>query len=171
MEHVQPLRRSSFPWRAAAVAALVVAAVELAALVAIEGGRLLHVHGTAAPPSAAQTGHLRTRPSTVAGRVPAGHVLPLRPRSRVSVLVLNGNGISGAAGAEATRLLRHGYRSATATDAPSHDYAASLVLYRPGWQREAQRLAHDAGARIVSPLDGRLPSGSGRAELVVILGR
>lgn len=168
MEHVQPLQRS-FPWRAAALAALAIAVVELAALVVVEGGRFLHARHTTATPAAASL--KETRPSTDAGRVRTGQVGPLRPRSRVSVLVLNGNGVSGAAGAAATRLLHRGYRSATATDAASNDYATSLVLYRPGWQREAQRLARDAGVRMVSPLDGRLPTGSGRDQLVLILGR
>ncbi len=94
----------------------------------------------------------------------------LRPRSHVSVLVLNGNGVAHAAGDAATRLLARGYRSATATNAPNHDYAASMVLYRPGWRVEARRLAHDAGVLVVAPLDGRLPAASARAQLVLILG-
>jgi len=97
-------------------------------------------------------------------------VTPLRPRSRVSVLVLNGNGMSGVAGTTATRLLGRGYHSATATNAAIDNYATSLVLYRPGWESEAQRLAHDAGIRVVAAIDGRLPAGSGRDQLVVILG-
>lgn len=168
MEHVQPLQRS-FPWRAAALLALALAVVELAMILSLEGGRLAHLLHPAAAPAATRLN--QTRPSTVAGHVWSGPVTPLRPRSRVSVLVLNGNGVNGAAGQTATRLLRHGYRSATAADAPSHDYATSLVLYRPGWQREAHRLAHDAGARVIAPLDGRLPAGSKRYRLVLILGR
>jgi hypothetical protein len=97
-------------------------------------------------------------------------VTPLRPRSRVSVLVLNGNGMSGVAGTTATRLLGRGYHSATATNAAIDNYATSLVLYRPGWEREAERLAHDSGIRVVAAIDGRLPAGSGRDQLVVILG-
>ena len=96
--------------------------------------------------------------------------MPLRPRSRVSVLVLNGNGTSGVAGATATRLLQRGYRSATATNAASDGYATSLVLYRRGWEGEAQRLAKDARIRVVAALDGRLPAGSARDQLVLILG-
>src|SRR5262249_56141372 len=80
---------------------------------------------------------------------------PLRPRSRVSVLVLNGNGISGSAGSAATGLLARGYRHAVPTDAPRLDYPRSLVLYRPGWQREAERLGRDARIPMVAPLDGR----------------
>jgi len=95
---------------------------------------------------------------------------PLRPRSRISVLVLNGNGVSGAAGRVATDMLGRGYGHAIPADAQVSDYATSLVLYRPGWEREAQRLARDAGIRVVAALDGRLPAGSARDQLVVILG-
>ena len=112
-----------------------------------------------------------TRPSSQAGPVPKQQeATPLRPRSRVSVLVLNGNGASGVAGTTATRLLGRGYHSATATNAAVDNYATSLVLYRPGWEREARRLARDAGIRLVAALDGRLPAGSERDQLVVILG-
>jgi LytR cell envelope-related transcriptional attenuator len=96
--------------------------------------------------------------------------VPLRPRSRVSVLVLNGNGTSGVAGSTASRLLGRGYASATATNAVNDGYATSLVLYRPGWAGEARRLARDARIKVVAALDGRLPAGSARAQLVLILG-
>lgn len=86
------------------------------------------------------------------------------------MLVLNGNGTSGVAGTTATRLLGRGYRSATAANAQSDGYATSLVLYRPGWEPEAQRLARDAHIRVVAALDGRLPAGSARDQLVLILG-
>jgi len=171
VEHVQPLQRP-FPWRAAALVAVVLATAELAALVALDGGRLYHaLHHPAAPP--AVTGTEQTRPVAATGRVSSGQAptTPLRPRSRISVLVLNGDGISGAAGAEATRLLAHGYGHARAANAAETNYARSVVLFRPGWEREAERLARDARAKVVSPLDGRLPAGSGHPELVLILGR
>jgi LytR cell envelope-related transcriptional attenuator len=151
VEHAQPLNRV-FQWRTIALAASVVAlgAGSVVALV--------------------------DRP-TVAGLQPGAHqaakgpaLPPLRPRSRVSVLVLNGNGTSGVAGATATRLLGRGYRSATATNAQTDSYATSLVLYRRGWEPEAQRLAKDAHVKVVAALDGRLPSGSARDQLVLILG-
>jgi hypothetical protein len=113
----------------------------------------------------------RTSPASQTGRAPKQQeATPLRPRSRVSVLVLNGNGASGVAGATATRLLGRGYHSATAANAAIATYATSLVLYRPGWEREARRLARDAGIKVVAALDGRMPVGSGRDQLVVILG-
>ena len=151
MEHAQPLSRA-FPWR---LATLVASALALAILAA-----LVLTHRTAQP-----------RPAAAAHR---GHVtpfaVPLRPRSRISVLVLNGNGISGVAGTVATRLLARGYRHAIPTDAQSMGYARSLVLYRPGWQREAERLARDAKIPTVAPLDGRVAPEYASVPLVVILG-
>jgi len=137
------------------MAALVTSLVALATI-----GGLLAVHHPALGRSASETDRATKQPK----------VKPLRPRSRVSVLVLNGNGMSGVAGTTATRLLGRGYHSATATNAAVDNYATSLVLYRPGWEREAHRLARDAGIRVVAALDGRLPAGSGRDQLVVILG-
>jgi hypothetical protein len=95
---------------------------------------------------------------------------PLRPRSHISVLVLNGNGIGGAAGGEATSLLTRGYRHAIPNDAPNLGYVRSLVLFRRGWQREAERLSHDARIPTVAPLDGRVAPAYARVPLVVILG-
>ena len=151
MEHVHPLNRP-LPWR---LAALVGSALLLAILAGLmltsRQGQARHV----APPSQVQNG-------------PA--LPPLRPRSRISVLVLNGNGTSGAAGSEATSILARGYRHAIPTDAPSLGYVRSLVLFRPGWQREAERLAHDARIPTVSPLDGRVAPPYAHVPLVVILG-
>ena len=97
---------------------------------------------------------------------PAAQNTPLHPRYATSVLVLNGNGIAGAASGIADRLLARGYRDATATDAQVTTYARSIVLYRGGWAREAERLAKDAGIRAVAPLDGR----HSRSPLVAIVG-
>ena len=104
---------------------------------------------------------------------PAAHNAtgPLRARSATSVLVLNGNGIGGAAGHVSNRLLAHGYLSAVTADAQVTTYARSLVLFRHGWAREAERLAKDAHIRAVAPLDGPLPAADRRAPLVLILGR
>jgi hypothetical protein len=152
VEHVQPFQRP-FPWR---LATLVASALVLAAL----AGLVL----THRPK--------RTRPVAGTGHVPKSQTAlpPLRPRSAVSVLVLNGNGISGAAGGEATGLLSRGYRHAIPGDAPSLDYARSFVLFRPGWQREARRLGRDARIAAVAPLDGHVSPEYARIPLVVILG-
>lgn len=95
---------------------------------------------------------------------------PLRPRSQISVLVLNGNGLSGVAGTTASKLLADGYRHAIPTDASQLDYARSLVLFRPGWQREAERLGRDSRIPTVAALDGRVAPAYAHVPLIVILG-
>ena len=86
------------------------------------------------------------------------------------MLVLNGNGVSGAAGTEATAILAHDYRHAIPGDASQLTYARSLVLFRPGWQREAERLARDVRIPAVAPLDGRVAPEYASVPLLVILG-
>jgi LytR cell envelope-related transcriptional attenuator len=151
VEHAQPLNRT-FSWR---LMALVASALALAIL----AGLVLTHRAAQTRPAVATRGGPRTQ-----------FAVPLRPRSRISVLVLNGNGISGAAGSEATRILAWGYRHAIPTDAPSSDYARSLVLYRPGWQGEAERLARDVRIPTVATLDGRVAPAYAHVRLIVILG-
>jgi hypothetical protein len=168
VEHARSFDRP-FPWRAATAVLALLATAELIGLLALAGVRLVpSLHRAAAHAAPATV----ARPSH--GHAPAQRRLapvhPLRPRSRVSVLVLNGNGVTGAAGAEAERLLARGYRHALAADAPNHDYARSLVLFAPGWQREAQRLARETNIRVVGALDGMRTSQLRGSQLVVILG-
>ena len=151
MEHAHPLDRS-FPWRTVALAASVLA---LAA-----GSVVALVDRPAATRIEPGSRHAQKAPA----------LPPLRARSRISVLVLNGNGISGAAGKEATAILARGYRHAIPSDAQSLDYARSVVLFRPGWQREAQRLARDVRIRTVATLDGRVAPQYAHVPLIVILG-
>jgi hypothetical protein len=86
------------------------------------------------------------------------------------VLVLNGNGVNGAAGAKAVSLQTLGYGSSRSQDAPRHDYARSMVLYLPGYAKEARRLGHDAGAPLVAPVDGLRGAQLKGSQLVVVLG-
>jgi hypothetical protein len=146
VEHAHPIYRD-LSWRGVTLTRP--ALLLLLVLVTLGGWTLLHRVG---PPAAAQS------------------QVPLRPRSATSVLVLNGNGIAGAASDMSTRLLTHGYRSAFATDAQVTTYARSVVLFRPGWEREAERLAKDARIRAVAPLDGPLPAGDSRYSLAAIVG-
>jgi LytR cell envelope-related transcriptional attenuator len=160
VEHVQPINRA-FSSRPTTFALGLLLAVALM----VVGGLVLLFRATGTRP-ASDTGRVsKGRPATSSRLLP-----PLRSRSRTSVLVLNGNGVSGAAGTEATAILSRGYAHAIPTDAQSSAYARSLVLFRPGWQREAERLARDAGIRAVAPLDGTVPPAYNRVPLVLILG-
>jgi len=165
MQHAEQLS-TSFPWR---TATLVVGAIAAAELVALIGIGAVHL---APKPSHANAVAAKSQPK------PAVHVQkvapppshPLRPRSSVRVLVLNGNGVQGAASSEATRLQVDGYRIGGAQNAQRHDYAQSMVMYVPGWVKEARRLAHESGVRLVAPIDGLKPAQLRGSKIVVILG-
>jgi LytR cell envelope-related transcriptional attenuator len=106
-----------------------------------------------------------------------GSAIPSRPepkratlsRRETSVLVLNGNGISGAAAAEASRARARGYLVAGTGNAP-RSYGRTVVMYRPGHRPEAKRLAADIGVALVGPLDGIGPRQLQGAQVVVVLG-
>jgi hypothetical protein len=166
VEHAQPVP-GPFPWRALAVVALGVALIELVALLALT---LVRLAPHSAPAHTAGTPVKRHVQPAVVHHAPAIASVPLRPRSRVRVLVLNGNGVGGAAAAQAARLQADGYRIGGATNAQRHDYASSMVMFVPGWAKEARRLAHDAGIHMVAPLDGLRPAQLKGSKVVLLLG-
>ncbi|MGH2996352.1 MAG: LytR C-terminal domain-containing protein, partial [Gaiellaceae bacterium] len=94
----------------------------------------------------------------------------LLSRAETSVIVLNGNGIAGAAGAVAERARARRYVIAATGNAPRSDFPRSLVMYRPGFEGEAQRLARDLGIKRVAPLDGVRASELQGAHLALIVG-
>jgi hypothetical protein len=154
VEHVQAFDRA-FSRRTTALAVGLLLAVVL-----LVGGGLALAHRQHLHAPLSESGRVETvTPPT-----------PLRPRSRISVLVLNGNGVSGAAGTAATAILAHGYRHAIPTDAPAARYIRSLVLFRPGWSREAHRLGRDSRIATVAPLDGRVAPAYSHVPLILILG-
>jgi hypothetical protein len=168
VQHAEPIPRS-FPWRGATIVVGAIAAVELLVLIGIIALHFTPTHAVAR--SAAPTKAEHTRPVVHATKhVAAVPSHPLRARSVVHVLVLNGNGVQGAASTEAARLQRAGYRIGGAKNAVRHDYARSMVLYVPGWVKEARRLAHDTGIRLVAPIDGLTPAKLKASQAVVILG-
>ena len=96
--------------------------------------------------------------------------LPLLPRRLVSVTILNGNGVSGAAASEASRVRARGYIVGRVGNAPRGSYGHSVVMYRAGRVREARRLARDLGVAIVSPLDGLRKADLHGAKLALVVG-
>jgi hypothetical protein len=145
-----------------------VALLELAVLVVIGAARLAPARPQAV---AAATHPAATKTVSPATRhVAAIPTHPLRPRAKLSVLVLNGNGVSGAAGAEATRLQTLGYGRSSSQNAPRHNYATSIVMYAPGYAQEGRRLGRDAGVHVVSLVDGMSRAQLKGSQLVVVLG-
>jgi len=156
------------PWRTATLVTAAVAAVELVLLVVI-GGALLAKPEPKTHHAAAKTAAAVADKPSVQHRVANSPAAEL-PRRKVEVMVLNGNGRRGAAASTARRVHGKGYRIGLVANAPSHDYATSLVMYRTGFEGEARRLARDLGVPVVSPLDGLRPGQLHGAHAVLILG-
>ena len=95
---------------------------------------------------------------------------PLLPRRDVSVLVLNGNGVPGAASTAAERVHARNYVVAATGNAPRSDFSRSVVMYRPGLAGEARRLARDVGIRRVAPLDGLRARDLQGAHVALVVG-
>jgi hypothetical protein len=95
---------------------------------------------------------------------------PILPRGETSVIVLNGNGIAGAAATTADRVRARGYLITGHANAPRSDFQQSLIMFRPGFEREARRLAGDVGIRRVAPLDGIGKRDLQGAHLALIIG-
>ena len=165
MEHPLELPH---PWRTRAIVAAAVAAIELVVLLALAVALVSrplsrHVERAAAAKALA--------PPKPARPAPAGAVAkPRLTRGETSVLVLNGNGRAGAAGAEAARVRGLGYMIGGVGNAPRTDYTRTLVMYRRGYRPEALRLARDTGIRIVTPLDGLRASQLMGAHIALVVG-
>jgi len=147
------------PWRTATLVAVGVALLELLLVIGL-GVTLL-----------GSTGHASAATATK-HRV-KHHPAPARvlPRVKTRILILNGNGRTGVAAAEAQIVRSMGYRIAAVGNAARSDYGRSTVLYTQGRTREARRLAHDLGIKLVGPLDGISRAKMRHATVAVILGR
>ena len=165
MEHsFAPIRS---PWRTATLVASAVAALELVLLVA------LAVAVFAEPVAdkvtrAAERQALAPIVEKPRARPAAGS--PTLTRGETSVLVLNGNGRSGAAASTAERVRVKGYTIGGVGNAPRTDYTRSLVMFRAGYEAEAKRVAADLGLKIVGPLDGLKPTDLLGAHVAVVVG-
>jgi hypothetical protein len=164
VEHALPTV-SRHPWRTIAVVAAGIATLELLALVVAAAALLAKpaVHRA----RAASSRHGTSSTSSSSAKEPAR---PLLPRRRVTVTVLNGNGIAGAAATTASRVRARRYKIRGVGNAPRSGYGHSVVMYRGDLRPEALRLAHDLGIALVSPLDGLRVRDFRGAKLAVVLG-
>lgn len=110
------------------------------------------------------------RETTGAGDGPGRRARALLARREVSVLVLNGNGVAGAASTAAERVRARSYVVAGTGNAPRTDFSRSVVMYRPGLGAEAKRLARDIGVRRVAPLDGVRARDLQGAHVALVIG-
>jgi hypothetical protein len=155
MDHYAPAHElATHTWRTRTMVVSAIAAVELVALIALGvvllgKGWFQHERAArvaeakqAAVAAATETKTKTTKP--VVTHKPVAPPKPLLTRGQTSVLVLNGNGQDGAAGAEATVLRQHGYPVAA---------------------------VYDLNIPIVSALDGLLVSQLKGARLLLIIGK
>src|ERR687887_1421232 len=110
MEHAHDLVR---PWRRATIAVSAIAAVELIVLAGIAIALLGNPLTSHLRETAAVAGTPRER-----AKLPAAPKHAVLERGETSILVLNGNGESGAAAAAAARVTQHGYLVANVGNAP-----------------------------------------------------
>jgi LytR cell envelope-related transcriptional attenuator len=140
------------PWRTATLVASAVAAVELVVIL-VAGAVIV---GKPLTDRVRDTARDRTLgvPTTTKKRPKVASSVPRLSRAETVVMVLNGNGVTGAAHAAASRVGERGYAIGDVGNAKRTDYMRSVVMYRPGYRGEALRLGRDLRIKIVGPLDG-----------------
>lgn len=118
--------------------------------------------GGAATSSTTARGGSSTTSTTKAGT-------PAKLPAQVSVLVLNGSGQPGAATRQTNALKSKGYQTLTPADAPKRQ--GTVVYAKPTFDRECATVATNvAGNPKVEPIPSPPPTGSDKANCVVILG-
>jgi LytR cell envelope-related transcriptional attenuator len=155
-------------WRTATMVASAVAALELV-LILILGVALLGQPLSERMRDTAQQRELGITPAPKA-RPKIGSSTPRLSRDETSVMVLNGNGVAGAAHATASQVEARGYSIGHVGNAKRTDFTRSLVMYRPGYRGEALRLARDLRIKIVGPLDGMNKRDLMGAHVAVVVG-
>jgi hypothetical protein len=163
------------PWRNAAFIAATVATVELAILLVvgiIVFGKFFagEVEKASDPVAVTQAAVEREKAAAPGSDNGQAREKPLLQRGKTSVIVLNGNGLSGAAATAAEGIRAKNYLIAGTGNAPRTDFTRSVVMYRPGFEGEARRLARDIGVRRVAPLDGIRRRDLQGAHIALIIG-
>lgn len=159
------------PWRTATLVASLVAAVELVVLVAVALVLLAKPLSHAMERHAQKAAFAPERKHAAAVVKKAEKItLPKLMRTETGVFVLNGNGRSGAAAAESSKLSALGYRVPGTGNATRQDYATTVVMFKRGYAAEGRRLATDLHIKVVGPLDGLKPAALHGGQLAIVLG-
>jgi len=158
------------PWRTATLVASAIAAVELVLLLVLAVSLLAEPVARHVTQTAEAKAFAPVVPKPASAPAQTTDSEPRLSRAQISVIVLNGNGRSGAAASTAERTRALGYTIGNVGNAPRSDYTRSLVMYRKGYAAEAQRLAQDLKLKIVAPLDGLTRAELLGAHVAVVIG-
>jgi LytR cell envelope-related transcriptional attenuator len=175
VEHFAPTELVR-PWRTATLVVTGIAALELVLLIGagiVLLGRSIapHVHAAAREAAATPKPAAHKPVSATAAPLPTPHHEAIKlSRGETKVVVLNGNGVSGAAAQVASLVKARGYQVTEVGNAPKTGYARTIVMYRPHYRAEALRFKRDLNLSVVAPLDGMTPRQLKGAHLVEILG-
>ncbi len=168
MEQPVPVDILIRPWRTATLVASAVAAVELVIILAA-GVILVGKPLTERMRDTARDRTLGVAAAPAPKKPKVGSSVPRLARGDTAVMVLNGNGVPGAAHEAASRVRGRGYTIGEVGNATRTDYMRSTVMYRPGFRGEAMRLARDMRIKIVGPLDGLTVRDLFGAHVVVVV--
>ncbi|MEI8104332.1 MAG: LytR C-terminal domain-containing protein [Actinomycetes bacterium] len=159
------------PWRRATLVASLIAALELVLLLGA-GAMILAKPLSHTIQRRAEVAALAPTPQAKAAvrQLATPPVGTAAPRSHTRVMVLNGNGHSGAASSAASQLQGLGYVVSGTGNAKHQNYATSVVMYRPGYRAAGERLARELHVKVVGPLDGLRPGMLQGGQLAIILG-
>jgi hypothetical protein len=87
----------------------------------------------------------------------------------VEVAVLNGTSAPGLAAKVGDDVRVNGFMLGTVTNSRDQ-FDQTVVMYEPGQQRAAKKVAHDLGVKPVQPIDRQTEQTAGSADVVVIAG-
>jgi hypothetical protein len=87
----------------------------------------------------------------------------------VDVAVLNGTSVPGLAAKVGDDVRVNGFRLGTVTNSRDQ-FDQTVVMYRPGQQRAARKVAHDLGVKPLQPIDRQTEQTVEDADVVVIAG-
>ena len=95
--------------------------------------------------------------------------VPAAAPTGIEVAVLNTTAASGIAGRVATQIEESGFIRGDVGDI-ERQTDQTLVMYAPGQERSAKRVAKELGGVAVQPIDREAQAAAGDADVVVILG-
>lgn len=146
----------------------IVLAIELMLALAV-AGYWVHTRTDEVQPATATHATQQTASSRAQTTAPTADAAPLVPRSQVPVAVLNAGASQGTAADGGTHAQQLGYPVTTVGNADG-SLEESIVMYAPGNDALAQRVARDLKISAVGPLDGIRRGDLSGARIAVIYG-